>query len=279
MSRPPLSKVTPLPTSVTFGASSRPQAKSTILGASAAARPTAWTSGKLAAIRSSPRIDADAGAEILGELAPPPARARAGPSALAGALTRSRPKATAAAIRSIRAASTPVGRDEPGLRRRIGLEAGVAVEREQKAERGEVGVGGRIGETIDAFGQRGREFAGGERIARRRAGRFDAEQRRPPSAPPSPGRSCNRPGLRLEAAALGEGRGRLADRGLHRLPVVGADEPDRNGVGRRQGESGQGPVSMAGRSAAAYHGFAGLLHAIGEGRAIEREGRILVGGI
>ncbi len=41
MSRPPLSKVTPLPTSVTFGALSRPQTKSTILGGSAAARPTA----------------------------------------------------------------------------------------------------------------------------------------------------------------------------------------------------------------------------------------------
>ncbi len=41
MSRPPVSNVTPLPTSATFGASTRPQEKSTILGRSAAARPTA----------------------------------------------------------------------------------------------------------------------------------------------------------------------------------------------------------------------------------------------
>jgi len=41
MSRPPLSKATPLPTRVTFGASSRPQRKSTRRGASAAALPTA----------------------------------------------------------------------------------------------------------------------------------------------------------------------------------------------------------------------------------------------
>ena len=68
MSRPPVSKVTPLPISATFGASSRPQEKSTIRGSSAAARPTAWMSGKLAARSSSPRTMADAGVELLGEL-------------------------------------------------------------------------------------------------------------------------------------------------------------------------------------------------------------------
>jgi hypothetical protein len=41
MSRPPVSKQTPLPTSVTFGASAGPKLKSTRRGSSAAARPTA----------------------------------------------------------------------------------------------------------------------------------------------------------------------------------------------------------------------------------------------
>ena len=44
-SRPPVSKQTPLPTSVTFGASSLPQRMSMRRGATAAARPTAWTIG------------------------------------------------------------------------------------------------------------------------------------------------------------------------------------------------------------------------------------------
>ena len=48
MSSPPVSKQTPLPTSVTFGASARPQARSSSRGGSAAAAPTASIIGRFA---------------------------------------------------------------------------------------------------------------------------------------------------------------------------------------------------------------------------------------
>ena len=57
MSRPPVSKHTPLPTSVIFGSAGLPQAKSIRRGARADARPTAWISGKFSASRSSPTIE------------------------------------------------------------------------------------------------------------------------------------------------------------------------------------------------------------------------------
>ena len=44
-SSPPVSKHTPLPTSVTFGASASPQLMSTSRGARVLARPTAWIVG------------------------------------------------------------------------------------------------------------------------------------------------------------------------------------------------------------------------------------------
>ena len=138
-----------------------------------------------------------------------------------------------------------IGRDQPGLGRGIGLEAVVAIEPEQESERGEIGVGGRVGEAVDAFGQRGRELAGGERIAHRRVDRLDAEQH----AGERSGlvrKKLQSTGLGLEAAALGEGGGRFADRRLDLLPVFGADEPDRRRVGRRRGERGQGQVSTSG---------------------------------
>ena len=45
MSSPPVSKHTPLPTSVSFGAAGSPQVRSIRRGARALARPTAWTAG------------------------------------------------------------------------------------------------------------------------------------------------------------------------------------------------------------------------------------------
>ena len=69
-----------------------------------------------------------------------------------------------------------VGCDELGLRRLIGLEAVVAIKRQQKAERSEIGVSRRIGEPIDAFGQRCRKLAWPERIARRRVRFVNPEQ-------------------------------------------------------------------------------------------------------
>ena len=59
MSSPPVSKQTPLPTSVTFGASARPQARSSSRGGSAAAAPTASIIGRFAArSAAAPRVTA-----------------------------------------------------------------------------------------------------------------------------------------------------------------------------------------------------------------------------
>ena len=67
MSSPPVSKQTPLPTSVTFGAAAAPQVKSTRRGASAAALPTAWISGKVRAPAVLAAHDPRLGAVALGE--------------------------------------------------------------------------------------------------------------------------------------------------------------------------------------------------------------------
>ena len=67
-SRPPVSKHTPLPTSVTLGSLSLPQVRSISRGARVLARPTAWIIGKFCFSRSSPTDDLDLGAVLLGEL-------------------------------------------------------------------------------------------------------------------------------------------------------------------------------------------------------------------
>ena len=56
MSRPPVSKVTPLPTRVILGSPARPQVRSSRRGAWALARPTAWIIGKFCFSSSSPTI-------------------------------------------------------------------------------------------------------------------------------------------------------------------------------------------------------------------------------
>ena len=70
MSRPPVSKVMPLPTSVTVRAPSRPQVRSMRRGARGLARPTAWIIGKFLASRSSPTMTLDVravpGREVAG---------------------------------------------------------------------------------------------------------------------------------------------------------------------------------------------------------------------
>jgi len=57
ISRPPVSKQTPLPTSVTRGFPFVPQRISSRRGATALARPTVWISGKFFSRRSSPTIE------------------------------------------------------------------------------------------------------------------------------------------------------------------------------------------------------------------------------
>ena len=68
MSRPPVSKVTPLPMSATFGASSRPQEKSTIRGASAARAPDRMDKRKVRGDQVVAAHNGGARAELLREL-------------------------------------------------------------------------------------------------------------------------------------------------------------------------------------------------------------------
>ena len=56
MSRPPVSKQMPLPTSVTRGAEALPQVRSISRGGRSLARPTAWIIGKFSLRRSSPTM-------------------------------------------------------------------------------------------------------------------------------------------------------------------------------------------------------------------------------
>ncbi len=58
MSRPPVSKQTPLPTSVIFGSPTLPQPRSIRRGAMAPARPTAWIIGKFFSRSASPSVTA-----------------------------------------------------------------------------------------------------------------------------------------------------------------------------------------------------------------------------
>ena len=69
MSRPPVSKQTPFPTSVTFGSLGSPQVRSMSRGArdGVAAAPTAWISGKPSA-SASPCVTIDGGAMAGGEI-------------------------------------------------------------------------------------------------------------------------------------------------------------------------------------------------------------------
>ena len=139
-----------------------------------------------------------------------------------------------------------VGRDEARLGRLVGLEAVIAIEREQEAERREIGVLRRVGEPVDAFGQRRRELAGGERIARRRLRFVNPEQDAGERAGLAR-EKLHAPAFRLKAAAFGEGRGGRADRRFDRRPVFRADQPHRRRVGRWRSECEQGLQASIGQ--------------------------------
>ena len=207
-----MSKQTPLPTSVTFGASARPQRKSTRRGGSAAARPTAWMSGRLRASRSSPRVASNAGAEFFGE-----------PRGLA--LERRRAEVVGGRVDEVAAEGDgagdrleprrvdPVGRDQPRPLGRVGVVALEAVEAEQERQRRQLRLVRRVGEAIGARRQSRGEAAGGERIATLGVLLGEAEQRAGEAAVGA--RQQLQPSrLRLEAAGGGVARRRRADRGL-----------------------------------------------------------------
>jgi hypothetical protein len=116
MSRPPVSKTMPLPTSVTFGSASDPQRMSMRQGGRSLPAPTACSIGKpcRSASPSMTVIPAPKRAESADA-----ARARScGERSLAGVLMRSRARKTPSRITSIAAASAPAGgtsRAEPPL--------------------------------------------------------------------------------------------------------------------------------------------------------------------
>ena len=107
MSSPPVSKQTPLPTSVSVGPPC-PQRRSISRGARGEARPTAWIIGKLAATRSSPTVTSTVAPKSLAT-ARAAASSSSGPMSEAGVLIRSRVSTSPSAMARRRAASTPFG--------------------------------------------------------------------------------------------------------------------------------------------------------------------------
>ncbi len=108
MSSPPVSKHTPLPTSVTLGSNAAPHAMSIRRGARAEPRPTACTIGKFFASRSSP-VTTFTDAPSFSAQPRTKLSSSAGPRSDAGVLMRSRPVPTASAIRLTASPSTPSG--------------------------------------------------------------------------------------------------------------------------------------------------------------------------
>ena len=157
MSSPPVSKHTPLPTSVTLGSPASPQRRSISRGARlAAARPTAWMSGKFCFSRSSPTIDADGRAVLLGERAG--RRFELGRAHVVGRRV-DEVAGERDAFDDARefVAVDAVGQREPRPPCRLGLAvAGEAIGAEREGERGEARVVRRIGEAIGAGAAAGR---------------------------------------------------------------------------------------------------------------------------
>ncbi len=175
MSRPPVSKHTPLPTSVILGSAGLPQAMSIRRGARADARPTAWISGKFSARRSSPTIERDAGAV--------PGRERAG-----GFLQLGRPEIVGGGVDEVAGEPHPlhhagevvaveIARNlEPDL---LLLDLAIAAEAigpEREGERRQPLVMRRIGEAVGPWRQQSRQAAGQEWIAQRLVAILESEQ-------------------------------------------------------------------------------------------------------
>ncbi|KAG1167076.1 hypothetical protein G6F35_017851 [Rhizopus arrhizus] len=104
MSRPPVSKHTPLPTSTSAGSVSLPQRSTTRRGARCEARPTAWMAGKFCFSSASPVI-ASTSAPCASASARAASSSCCGPMSSVGVLTQSRTRRLAV----IRSAASPVG--------------------------------------------------------------------------------------------------------------------------------------------------------------------------
>ena len=179
ISRPPVSKQTPLPTSVTRGCLSSPHVMSISRGAPVAARPTAWISGKFLSNSSSPTT-----ALMVAEWRAASLRAAcsscAGPMSFAGVLIRSRASVTASTMRSKVVAVEALRQIELD-RARLGLAiTSEMIEAERDSKRGKPRIVRLVGEAIGALRQEAAPAGRGEtglacrpalpaRTARRRA--------------------------------------------------------------------------------------------------------------
>ena len=203
MSSPPVSKHTPLPTSVILGCDGSPQVMSIRRGARSAARPTAWMSGKFSLSRSSPTI-----ALMLAPWRAASDRAAysssAGPMSFAGVLIRSRASQTPSTMRVTSSPSTPAGSSSRTL-----SVVGLAIAREA------IGAE-REGERLRAWRQSAHWRSDRCPTAAVRAGRPGRKRSdgASSSAKQDAGEAAVRPrqqqmlpGARLEAGGLGKGRG------------------------------------------------------------------------
>ena len=240
MSRPPVSKATPLPTRVTRGASALPQVKSMRRGGVAEARPTAWIIGKFCFSRSSPTM-------LVKEA---PCRsascARGRLDAVGAEIARRRVDEIAACDDRIRDMRDFLGIDALRRHEANGFLAALAVTVEAVAAQ-KPGEGGerrvrRLGlEAIDALGQQGGELADEEGIVALGIGAVEAEGDAG-EVSVRIGQQAMAPGLALEPLRLREAlrHGRQASGNLG--PGLFGHEPDRlRGVGRG-GKEGMGHV-------------------------------------
>ncbi len=234
MSRPPLSKATPLPTSVTFGASSRPQRMSTRRGGFGRGFADGVDERQIAFEEIVAARRFERRAEFLGELSRL-AFERRRAEIVGGRVDEVAAERDGAGDRLEPRRVDPVGRDQPRPLGRVGAVAVEAVEAEQERQRRQLRLVRRVGEAIGARRQSRGEAAGGERIAALGVLLGEAEQRAGEAAVGA--RQQLQPSrLRLEAAGGGVARRRRADRRLDRRPAFGGDEPDRNGVRIGRGE-------------------------------------------
>ena len=204
MSSPPVSKHTPLPTSVTLGARR--------------IAPGEVDQARRARGGAADRVDqrkvllrADRRRRSRATLAPwraASARAAssssAGPMSLAGVLMRSRASVTPSAMRDEVGAVDAVGQLEPHrLVVRLAV-AREAVGAEREGERGEPRVVRRVGEAVGAGRQQAGQAARQEAVLVAACRRLRARTGRRASAPSAPGQQQVPAGLRLEAGGLGE---------------------------------------------------------------------------
>ena len=254
MSSPPVSKQTPLPTSVTFGASARPQTRSSSRGGSEAAAPTASIIGRLAARSAAlPRVTRTS-APCRPASATKAASSASGPMSRAGVLIEIlRQRRRSGDPRHPRAVDA-VGADEFGHGRLCGAVAAEAIVGEEPAQRLQRGV------DLDALGNEriapGGKPGGGRRereaVAPAGGGGAPAGQRRLHRAV-RPRQAEDLADAGREPHALDPGPRRRVLAGQPVRQAVGSDQAERNGPGVGRGGQRHARDTLSGNRAATLH--------------------------